>query len=243
VVIGGFHPLGVLGQIGGILELTEQINAGELETPKHIFLPFGSSCTTCGIMCGIAIARKLGLGFENIDDITIHTVPIHPVSERFGNVLKATALWKVSIDTLKLIASMGGPDACEEFKMVHKRLVCEKGYAGEYGAHTNISLRAKAVSANGNVSSGIQPWMCSTFTSKSFACAMDFIRNNSLESESERVLIWCTKSIVQPKGPNDNIFDELNSFSKPGKKWLEQGFLSNEADFERLSKRLTRVNE
>ena len=62
---GGNSPAGVLGQIGGMLELADQIESGEVDDIDAIVLPVGSSCTISGLVIGVALARRLGLrGFN-----------------------------------------------------------------------------------------------------------------------------------------------------------------------------------
>ena len=72
---GGNSPAGVLGQMGGALELAEQIQRGEMPEPDRLYLPVGSSCTISGLILGICLARRLGLhAFEKIQVVG---VPIH----------------------------------------------------------------------------------------------------------------------------------------------------------------------
>lgn len=42
-----------------VFELADQIRNGELPDPDTIFLPFGSGCTTSGIIAGISIVRSI----------------------------------------------------------------------------------------------------------------------------------------------------------------------------------------
>ena len=58
---GGNNPAGVLGQVGGLLELAEQIQRQEVPDPDGIFLPIGSSCTITGLIIGVALCRHLDL--------------------------------------------------------------------------------------------------------------------------------------------------------------------------------------
>ena len=61
VTMGGNCPAGVLGQVGGVLELAEQVAAGAMPPPDRIYVPLGSSCTASGLIIGLALARHLGL--------------------------------------------------------------------------------------------------------------------------------------------------------------------------------------
>lgn len=75
---GGHNVTGVLGQIGACLELAEQIERGDASDPTAIFLPYGSGCTTTGLVIGVALSRRLGLrafrqpGFKIVACIVHH---------------------------------------------------------------------------------------------------------------------------------------------------------------------------
>jgi hypothetical protein len=130
---GGNNVTGTLGHVGAVLELCEQLAAGNSAAeaavdggagapaaaagtgqcalprqPEHIFLALGSNCTVSGLLAGIALARKLGLGFAA--PVTVHGVPIHHDAERWPSMLR-WAVRKVATDTLRTIAELGGPDA------------------------------------------------------------------------------------------------------------------------------------
>jgi len=78
VTAGGNCPAGVLGQVGGCLELADQIAAGIMPPPNRIYLPLGSSCTTSGLIMGIALARHLKLdAFQQDRPLCIVAVPVH----------------------------------------------------------------------------------------------------------------------------------------------------------------------
>ncbi len=53
---GGSSPLGALGMVSAGLELAEQVRAGDLPEPRHIYLAAG----TCGTLAGIALGCRLG---------------------------------------------------------------------------------------------------------------------------------------------------------------------------------------
>jgi D-cysteine desulfhydrase len=60
---GGASPIGCLGHVGAALELAEQIQAGLCPAPRFIVLAVGSTCTTAGLLTGLALAAKLGVAF------------------------------------------------------------------------------------------------------------------------------------------------------------------------------------
>ena len=61
---GGATPLGALGYVSAGLELAEQVHAGELPRPATIVVAAGSNTTTAGLLVGIALAVRRGLGFR-----------------------------------------------------------------------------------------------------------------------------------------------------------------------------------
>lgn len=56
IPLGGSSALGSLGYVCGALELAEQVGAGECPAPELIYLPCGSSGSTVGLDCGLALA-------------------------------------------------------------------------------------------------------------------------------------------------------------------------------------------
>ena len=74
---GGNNICGVLGQIGALLELAEQIEKGEMPDPTAIYLPYGSGCTTTGLTIGVALARHLGMDAFKSPDFKIVGVIVH----------------------------------------------------------------------------------------------------------------------------------------------------------------------
>jgi 1-aminocyclopropane-1-carboxylate deaminase/D-cysteine desulfhydrase-like pyridoxal-dependent ACC family enzyme len=70
---GGATPLGAMGHMSAGLELAESIEAGECPDPTHLFIAYGSGCSTAGLIVGMAIARKLRRGFRRpLNEFTLH---------------------------------------------------------------------------------------------------------------------------------------------------------------------------
>jgi D-cysteine desulfhydrase len=61
---GGAIPRGCLGFLSGALELAEQIDAGLLPAPEEVVLALGSTCSSAGLLVGLRVAARMGLGFE-----------------------------------------------------------------------------------------------------------------------------------------------------------------------------------
>ena len=60
-----------------MLELAEQVAAGECADPGRVYLPVGSACTLSGLVLGVALARRLGLPAFRASEFELVGVPIH----------------------------------------------------------------------------------------------------------------------------------------------------------------------
>jgi D-cysteine desulfhydrase len=61
---GGATPLGALGYVSAALELAAQIERGELPAPAEVIVGVGSTCTSAGLLVGLALAARLGIGWR-----------------------------------------------------------------------------------------------------------------------------------------------------------------------------------
>jgi D-cysteine desulfhydrase len=64
---GGAVPRGCLGFLSAGLELGLQVQAGLLPPPEEVVLAVGSTCSTAGLLVGLALAARLELGFSQQD--------------------------------------------------------------------------------------------------------------------------------------------------------------------------------
>ncbi len=65
MVPGGATPLGALGYVSAALELALQVEARELPRPEQVILGVGSTCTSAGLLVGLAHAARLRIGFRD----------------------------------------------------------------------------------------------------------------------------------------------------------------------------------
>ncbi len=70
---GGSSPLGAVGFVNAALELADQIGAGELPEPSHIFVALGSSGTASGLLLGLRLA---GLRSRLLPVVVNDTIPL-----------------------------------------------------------------------------------------------------------------------------------------------------------------------
>ncbi|MEY2934214.1 MAG: hypothetical protein RL033_4963 [Pseudomonadota bacterium] len=64
---GGAIPRGCLGFLSAGLELGLQVQAGLLPPPTEVVLAVGSTCSTAGLLVGLALATRLDVGFSERD--------------------------------------------------------------------------------------------------------------------------------------------------------------------------------
>jgi len=64
MVPGGATPLGALGYVSAGLELGRQVAAYELPAPRRVIVGVGSTCTSAGLLVGLALAAHFRVGFE-----------------------------------------------------------------------------------------------------------------------------------------------------------------------------------
>ncbi len=182
------YPSGVLGQVSGALELAEQIQAGEIPDCDGIYVAVGSSCTISGLVLGVALARKLGLGAFRKEGFRLHLVPIHHV---FALLSRTTGLYTSGYSryipltvrhsihsTCLTLRQLGGPDVLREALSVLDNEVVVHDRAdlvGTYGAHSQPSLQcarlfdssAELTLLSGDAAPGL--WLCGHFTAKALA--------------------------------------------------------------------------
>jgi len=92
---GGATPEGALGYVAAALELAGQVARGELPAPERVYIGIGSTCTSAGLLVGLAHAARLGLGFRAAPVLVAVRVTPWPVTSRFrilGLAVRASAL-------------------------------------------------------------------------------------------------------------------------------------------------------
>ncbi|CAK4683651.1 hypothetical protein LEN26_001258 [Aphanomyces euteiches] len=228
-VMGGNNMLGVLGQIGGILELAEQIEAGELPDVDRLYVAVGSTCTLAGLVLGVCLARHLGLKAFLSSDFKIVAVPVHPslgMAERMLGLFSLSisryiplfprfALARVSKYLKEQGLNVDLEPLAVKFLKESVEIVTDKELIGAYGTHSVPSLAAAAfdtiIQVEGKQpewmaslgederNKAMTPWLCGHFVAKSFAKLVD-----DLEQESEK-----------PAKPLVRLFWQTKSWIQP----------------------------
>lgn len=106
---GGATPLGALGYVSAGLELGRQIADRELPLPRTVIVGVGSTCTSAGLLVGLALAAHFNIGFEpsSRPQLTSVRVSPWPVTSRL-RILSLAArtarlLYELSARTLPLL--------------------------------------------------------------------------------------------------------------------------------------------
>jgi D-cysteine desulfhydrase len=60
---GGAIPRGCLGFLSAALELAQQVEQGVMPAPDEIVIALGSTCSTSGMLVGLRLAERLGIGW------------------------------------------------------------------------------------------------------------------------------------------------------------------------------------
>jgi 1-aminocyclopropane-1-carboxylate deaminase/D-cysteine desulfhydrase-like pyridoxal-dependent ACC family enzyme len=245
LMMGGNCPAGVLGQVGGILELAEQIERGDSPDIDRIYLPIGSSCTVSGLILGTVLARHLRMqaftnpnlkivgcnvhdGFAMLDrKINMH---INPMFQFLPLTITHTVLGACTA-----LKKLGGPDLsakCKEFIQTSVELRSQADIVGKYGAHSEKTREAALYYDEHGVMTDYKTgtvekelWVCGHFVAKAFQPLIKDLEAAITQSPHlapPKYMLWQTKSAIQPKGPL-NEWEKMMNQNEKVKKWANQG--------------------
>jgi 1-aminocyclopropane-1-carboxylate deaminase/D-cysteine desulfhydrase-like pyridoxal-dependent ACC family enzyme len=223
MMLGGNCPSGVLGQAGGILELAEQISAGESPDPRRIYLPVGSSCTISGLIIGTVLARRIGIPALSHPDFKIVGCSVHDGGAKLEGIfgfytnprldfLPLTVTHSVKAACAAMV-ELGGPNLeadALEFMKTSVEIRADPVVVGPYGGHSEATRavarlydeKGSAVDSAGKEAKHI--WVCGHFVSKAFEPLLRDLEEAKSSSEvTPEYMLWMTKSAVQPRGSVD----------------------------------------
>lgn len=177
---GGASPRGALGYVSAAFELAEQIQASVLPAPVRIVVGVGSTCTTAGLLVGLALARKLGVGFGATEPtlVAVRVTP-WPVTSRWR-------ILRLAERTARMIAAWTRePAFAVSGRRLGERLELDAGYlGGGYGRVTESGLAAMRRWTE----AGLPP-LDTTYSAKSAAAFLA-----RCERSRGPTLFWSTKS-------------------------------------------------
>jgi 1-aminocyclopropane-1-carboxylate deaminase/D-cysteine desulfhydrase-like pyridoxal-dependent ACC family enzyme len=184
---GGATPIGTLGALSAVFELLEQIDAGVMPPPRRIVLPVGSTCTTAGLVSGLALAHAIGAWRWPVP--VVHAVRVTP-----WPVTSRVVILRLAEATLARIASLGGP----RITLSDPRLVVDRAeFGGGYGRVTDRGRDSIARFA----SLGAAPRLDGVYSAKAAAALLRLHRD-----KLGPLLFWSTKSsVVMPSPTHDAL--------------------------------------
>ena len=178
---GGAVPLGALGHVGAAFELAMQVKDSGVPWPRHLVIACGSTCTAAGLLCGLVLARGLGLWPAELP--RVHALRVTP-----WPVTAAGRIVGLARRTGNLVHELGGP-AGVSTRVLRGMLRVHGRYLGwGYGRPTQAGLRAMTDHA-----AAAQFPLETTYTAKSLAGLLDLMP--ALEGP---VVYWATKSASAP---------------------------------------------
>ncbi len=171
---GGSSVLGNIGFVEAGLELAEQIKRGEMPLPKHLFVTTGSCGTHAGLLVGLKLAQL------PIQVIGVRIVP-KIVTNRHVVALHANR-------TAAFLHRLEPSFPRLHFNAAEINLI-ENFYGGQYGRPTEEGKAAIRLFRE-TENQALDP----TYTAKTFAAMLDFIKRRRLTGEP--VLYWQTLNTV-----------------------------------------------
>lgn len=248
MMLGGNCAVGVLGQAGAIVELAEQIEAGESPDPTRIYVPIGSACTVSGLIVGTVLVRHLRMNALSATGFKIVGCNVHDGFakmdrlaglhvNRFLSFMPLTITHSVA-SACRALKELGGPDLEADALAFIKTSVEVRSNAqvvGKYGAHSNMSRKAaQHYDKSGIVTDFLtgspekQLWVCGHFVSKAFQPLLQDLEAEMADdasgscSESPVFMLWMTKSAVQPRGKTDE-WSKMQGATDAVKEWANNG--------------------
>jgi len=167
---GGTCPLGVIGYLNALLELKEQIIAGELPEPDRIYVPFGSMGTTAGLMLGL---KASGLRCQ--------LVAVRVIEEPMSNARKIARLLRDTVAFLRKRDPTFPNLAFSENEMVIRNDCLGEGYA---------RFTEKAVKAADLMKRKGGIILNGTYSAKAFSALVDDANRRVLKGKT--ILFWNT---------------------------------------------------
>jgi D-cysteine desulfhydrase len=177
---GGSSPLGAVGYVNAALELADQIAAGELPEPAHIFVALGSGGTAAGLLLGLRLA---GLRSRLEAVVVSDVVPV-----------RSETVTRLTSRTAKLLRRRGAPLPPGDIGP-EEVAVLSDWLGGGYGHPTPAAARAEELARE---TEGLE--LEGVYTAKTMAALVDMVEAGRLREGP--VLYWHTfNALPLPFGP------------------------------------------
>lgn len=195
MVPGGATPLGALGYVSAAFELAEQVARGELPEPARVVVGVGSTCTSAGLLAGLHLAARMGIGLRAQPRLVSVRVTPWPVTAAFRIV-------GLAVRTSRLLAELTGDATLAiEAAALRPHLEVDGRFLGRgYGHPTAAGLEAI------DVFGACEPSLVldTTYSAKAAAAVLSYARRG----DRGPILFWSTKSTVPlPEGDDLALAD------------------------------------
>jgi len=199
---GGATTLGAFGAVGAAFELAEQIDAGLAPPPARIVLAIGSTCTTAGLLAGLALAQIARVWRWPLPIVHGVRVTPWPVTSRLRI---ADYAHRVLVHAERL----GGPRIQTSLRDLHARLHVDGRELGPgYGRITDRALVAMRVL----VSAKLDARLDGVYSGKAAAACLRLHH-----AGVGPLILWASKSTTQLAAPSPA---RERSAPFPIRKWL-----------------------
>lgn len=186
MVPGGATPRGALGYVSAGLELGAQVQRSGMPRPREVVVGVGSNCTSAGLLVGLHLAARLGLGFRdglgrpNPPRLTSVRVTPWPVTSAF-RILDLAVRASAHLATLAQ-----DPSLQLERRDLEPYFGLETRFYGRgYGYPTRTGLEALEL-----WQSEAKMQLDTTYSAKSAACVLARLRSGA----TGPIVYWATKS-------------------------------------------------
>lgn len=199
---GAAVPRGALGHVAAALEVAFAMRIGELPPVRHVVLAVGSTCTTAGLLVGLAAAEAIGLIARRP---TVHAIRVTP-----WPVTAHRRIVTLALGAARMLSRLGGPDVADRAALAAALRVSGRQLGRGYGHATDAGRGAiAAFDAVGG------PHLDTTYAGKAGAWLLD-----DAVTLDGPALFWATKSAVQPP----RIDPETDPRVSPrARRWLRRG--------------------
>ncbi|MCW5804821.1 MAG: pyridoxal-phosphate dependent enzyme [Deltaproteobacteria bacterium] len=185
---GGATPVGTFGAASAAFELAEQIAAGRAPPPRRIVVPIGSTCTTAGLLAGLALAHATGAWRWPVPIVHGVRVTPWPITSRLR-------IANLAAQTLARVEQLGGPRVAIGVPELYARLVVDGRELGPgYGRPTDRALAAMARFAD----AAAPPRLDVVYSGKAAAALLRLHR-----AKVGPLVFWASKSttVLSPPSP------------------------------------------
>jgi D-cysteine desulfhydrase len=188
---GGATPIGAFGAMAAAFELADQIAAHQAPPPRRIVLAIGSTCTTAGLLAGLALAHALGVWRWPVPIVHGVRATPWPVTSRLRTADLARR-------TLVRVEQLGGPRVAIGLGELLARLVIDGRELGKGYGHAT----PRSDAAMGAMTALAGPRLDGVYSAKAAAALLRLHR-----AGTGPLVLWATKSTATLAPPSDEALD------------------------------------